>query len=209
MIKIDELIPDDKNANRGTKQGQQMLQDSISRYGVGRSILIDKNNRIIGGNKTAEAAGLVGVGDVIIVETDGTKLVAVKRTDLDLDDSSARMLAYADNRVGELSLDWDMEQIMEDTGLGFDLSGMFDDDFISKIAFDEPTDDEWGDAFESVPEGERSPFQQMTFTLHDEQVEQVKEAMAAAKSMGAFDSPNENSNGNALARVCEVFNGRG
>ena len=209
MIKIDDLIPDDKNANRGTKQGKQMLQDSITRYGVGRSILIDKNNRIIGGNKTAEAAGLVGVGDVIIVETDGTKLVAVKRTDLDLDDASARMLAYADNRVGELSLDWDMEQIMEDTGLGFDLSGMFDDDFISKIAFDEPTADEWGDAFGSVPEGERSPFQQMTFTLHDEQVEQVKEAMAAAKSMGAFDSPNENSNGNALARVCEVFNGRG
>jgi len=45
----------------------------------------------------------------------------------------------------------------------------------------------------------------MTFTLHDDQVEQVKAAMEAAKSMGPFDSENENSNGNALARICETF----
>jgi DNA polymerase-3 subunit gamma/tau len=40
----------------------------------------------------------------------------------------------------------------------------------------------------------------------------VKAAMDAAKAMGAFvDSLNENSNGNALARICEIFltkNGR-
>ena len=46
----------------------------------------------------------------------------------------------------------------------------------------------------------------MTFTLHDDQVEQVKAAMETARSMGAFvDSPNENGNGNALARACEMF----
>jgi len=57
-----------------------------------------------------------------------------------------------------------------------------------------------------LPEGERAPFQQMTFTLHDEQVEVVKNALTIAKSMGAFvDSPNKNSNGNALARICEMF----
>lgn len=73
-----------------------------------------------------------------------------------------------------------------------------------------PEDSEWGDAFGGLPEGDRAPFQQMTFTLHDEQVEQVKAAMEAAKAMGPFDSENENSNGNALARVCETFlNGNG
>jgi hypothetical protein len=45
----------------------------------------------------------------------------------------------------------------------------------------------------------------MTFTLHDAQAEQVKRAIDAAKEMGPFDGPNENSNGNALARVCETF----
>ena len=67
-------------------------------------------------------------------------------------------------------------------------------------------DIDWSDAFGNLPDGDRAPFQQMTFTLHDEQVEQVKAAVAASKAMGDFDgSLNENSNGNALARICETF----
>jgi hypothetical protein len=68
-----------------------------------------------------------------------------------------------------------------------------------------PTENEWGEAFDSLPDGERAPFQQMTFTLHDDQAESVKEAMQLAKSFGGFDSENENSNGNALARICETY----
>lgn len=50
----------------------------------------------------------------------------------------------------------------------------------------------------------------MAFTLHDEQAEQVKAALERAKAMGAFvETGNENNNGNALARICEVFNGLG
>jgi hypothetical protein len=46
----------------------------------------------------------------------------------------------------------------------------------------------------------------MTFTLHDEQAEQVVRTIKVAKGMGPFvNSANENSNGNALARICEVF----
>lgn len=56
-----------------------------------------------------------------------------------------------------------------------------------------------------LADGDREPFQQMTFTLHDEQVEQVKAAIDAAKAVGPFDSLNENSNGNAIARICETF----
>jgi ParB-like chromosome segregation protein Spo0J len=62
------------------------------------------------------------------------------------------------------------------------------------------------DAFGNLPNQDRAPFQKMTFTLHDEQVDVIKEAMTLAKSAGAFvDSPNENSNGNALARICETY----
>ena len=68
------------------------------------------------------------------------------------------------------------------------------------------TADEWGNAFDKLPDEDRAPFQQMTFTLHDEQAEQVKAAITAAKTLGPFvDSPNENSNGNALARIAETF----
>ncbi len=69
-----------------------------------------------------------------------------------------------------------------------------------------PDPDTWGAAFDGLPDEDRAPFQQMTFTLHDEQAEQVKSAIMAAKGMGPFvDPPNENSNGNALARMAEVF----
>ncbi len=58
-----------------------------------------------------------------------------------------------------------------------------------------------------LADGDRQPFQQMTFTVHDEQKEVIDRALEAAKRMGPFVSDNENSNGNALARVCEIFLG--
>jgi ParB-like chromosome segregation protein Spo0J len=60
--------------------------------------------------------------------------------------------------------------------------------------------------FSALPDEDRAPFRQMTFTLHDSQFEQVTEAMRVSKGMGTFEgSLNENSNGNALARICETF----
>jgi ParB family chromosome partitioning protein len=57
-----------------------------------------------------------------------------------------------------------------------------------------------------LPTEDKAPFQQMTFTLHDSQAEQVKRAIAMAGKMGDFtDSPNQNSNGNGLAFICETF----
>jgi len=58
--------------------------------------------------------------------------------------------------------------------------------------------------------GDRAPFQQMTFTLHDDQAAMIVEALAKAKKAGPFgDTSNENSNGNALARVAEAYLGAG
>lgn len=71
-----------------------------------------------------------------------------------------------------------------------------------------PDAEEWGASLGELPDGDRAPFQQMTFTLSDEQAEQVKAALDHARRLGPFvDTGNENGNGNALARVCEVFCG--
>lgn len=56
-----------------------------------------------------------------------------------------------------------------------------------------------------LADGEKGDFETISFTLHSEQAEQVRSALAVAKGMGDFTSPNENDNGNALARVCETF----
>src|ERR1041384_588040 len=98
LTDLSSLTPDTHNANQGTQRGRGLLEKSLRQYGAGRSILADKNGVIIAGNKTLETAADLGL-PVKVVETDGTELVVVQRTDLDLTrDKAARELAYADNR---------------------------------------------------------------------------------------------------------------
>jgi len=104
-MKASELKSDTKNFNRGTKRGRKMVADSLKDYGAGRSVLVDKDNRIIAGNKTVESAADMPIQ---IIETDGTRLIVVKRTDLSLDDKVAREMAISDNRSSEVGLDWDL-----------------------------------------------------------------------------------------------------
>ena len=120
------IRPDVKNANKGTERGRYMVEASLRETGAGRSILLDKDGRIIAGNKTFEAASDIGL-PVRIVQTDGSELVAVQRTDLDLDDytGTARKLAYYDNRTSSVDLAWDVEQILADVNAGLDLSGLW------------------------------------------------------------------------------------
>lgn len=118
--KIDTLIPDDINANQGTEYGQHLIEKSLRELGAGRSILLDKNNRIIAGNKTIENAASIGLNKVIIVETSGEQIVAVKRTDVDLDSEKGRSLAIADNATAKANIEWDktaIQQIQEQWGV--------------------------------------------------------------------------------------------
>lgn len=109
--KIDTLIPDDINANKGTEYGKHLMEKSFRELGAGRSILLDKHGRIIAGNKSVEQCAEIGLDDIIVVETDGTKLVAVKRMDIDLDTKKGRELALSDNATSKANLAWDEENL--------------------------------------------------------------------------------------------------
>lgn len=111
---IDALIPDDKNFNKGTEFGDHLMDDSLRKFGLGRSILLDKNDRIIAGNKTAEKAAELGFENVLVVETDGNTLVAVKRKDVDLDSAKGREFALADNATSKANLCFDTNLIMQE-----------------------------------------------------------------------------------------------
>lgn len=108
---IGELTPDDHNFNKHTQFGMHLLEKSVGEFGMGRSILLDKNNRIIAGNGIVETAGQMGLERVVVVETTGNEIVAVKRTDVDLDTPRGREMALADNATGKANLDFDAEQI--------------------------------------------------------------------------------------------------
>jgi hypothetical protein len=108
-MKLTDLIKDPNNANRGTPEGAELIRKSLERLGAGRSVLIDKNGYLIAGNKSTQAAIEAGLTDALVVQTDGSKLVVVQLTDLDLsEDARAKELAIADNRTSEVGLDWDV-----------------------------------------------------------------------------------------------------
>jgi len=124
--KLEDLTPDTRNANRGTARGLAMVESSLRKYGAGRSILVDKKGRIVAGNKTAQAATDAGLSKTIVVQTTGNEVVVVQRMDLDLDkDKAARELAVADNRAGEVGLEWDGKEIAQLQLEEIDLSQMF------------------------------------------------------------------------------------
>ena len=135
---IESLVPDNKNFNKGTQYGDHLMDESLRRFGLGRSILIDKNNRIIAGNKTAEKAADIGFTDVVVVEVDGNQLVAVKRKDIDLDSAKGRELALADNATGKANLAWD-EEVIAEMATKFDFNP---DDWGVDVSMEEPEQEE-------------------------------------------------------------------
>lgn len=112
-----------------------------------------------------------------------------------------------------LADDWTQEQrneflIKDNVGFGewdFEqLANEWETEQLSEWGLDLPvweTDKDYGTDF-SLPDGDKAPFQQMTFTLADEQAEQIKNAIADIKQTDEYKYAetmgNENSNGNAL-----------
>lgn len=121
--KIKDLIFDDKNANKHNEKGMRLLEKSLSKYGGARSIVLDKNKNIIAGNGVIETAGNIGMEDVIVVPSDGSKIIAVQRTDIDINTKKGRELALADNNTAKQNIEFDFEVIG-------DLSKEFDIDLI-------------------------------------------------------------------------------
>ena len=115
-VKISDLIPDNKNFNKGSEYGNSLIEKSFRKFGAGRSILLDKNNRIIAGNKSVENAGAIGIEDVQIVESDGKRIIAVKRMDIDLDSPEGREMALADNQTALKNIILDAEVIEAELG---------------------------------------------------------------------------------------------
>ena len=108
IINIEELVQDEHNFNKGTDEGGKLMERSFKEMGAGRSVLIDKHGKIIAGNKSQKAAIAAGIKRVRVIETTGDELVAVKRTDVDIDTAEGRKMAYLDNLTTQVNLTWDV-----------------------------------------------------------------------------------------------------
>ena len=209
-VTVADLLAHDRNANLGTERGREVLGASLDAFGAGRSVLVDKHRRIIAGNKTVEAAASRGMRDVIVVPSDGSQLVVVQRTDLDLDtDPRARSLAVADNRVAEIDLRWDPAALAQVAREGGNLLDAWSPEEWAAVLRELPNADAWAAAFEGVPR-EDSRFREMTFIFtDDEQVALVKQAMAEANDSGDAGEETKLKSGRQLVAICEAYLRRG
>ena len=149
MPSINDLKQDHKNARKRTDRSAKLIAESLERYGAARSIVINEDNRILAGNGTIAGAKQAGIKNVRIIETDGTEVIAVKRTGLTEDEKVG--LAIADNRTSDLS-EWDndmLQQLSEE----HDLTPWFEDDeLLAEVLEPEQGNTDPDDVPEAPPE---------------------------------------------------------
>lgn len=217
-----KVRPQVENANAHNPYGLGLLETSIGRDGWIDAITVAADDESISGSARIETGAAKGWDFAheeplviqapkdrpIVVETDGSQPLINRRIDIpNADDPRARRLSVAVNQI--TAVDWTPDAGVLASWAADDdaIKGLFTEDSWSALLALQPTDQDWQGAL-GLPTGDRAPFQQMTFTVSDEQAEQIKGALEKAKGMAPFiETGNENSNGNALARVCEVFLG--
>lgn len=201
MWPLERLVPYERNARTHSPEQVAQIAASIQEFGFTNPILVDGADGILAGHGRLAAAKDMGLSEVPVIVLDH------------LSPEQRRAYVIADNQLA-LNAGWDMQLLQQEVMAlnlaDFDLSLLgFDDDRIAEL-LEGGADVKELEEMPALPSGDREPFQQMTFTLHDDQAELIKEAVQKAKDMGPFaDTVNENSNGNGLARVAELFLSRG
>lgn len=111
---------DKRNYRKHGDRNKKLIEKSLKECGAGRSIVVDADGEIIAGNGIYEAAQKAKI-PVREVETDGTELIVVRRTDLHTEDDKRKQLAIMDNSTSDSS-EFDLELLQED----FDLDALND-----------------------------------------------------------------------------------
>jgi hypothetical protein len=110
-MKVEDLKFDKRNYRRHSEKNQDLIKKSINEVGFGRSIVIDADNEIVCGNGVVSQ--IAKSTPIKVVETNGSELVVVKRTDLKTDDEKRKQLAVMDNSTSDSS-DFDFTLLQED-----------------------------------------------------------------------------------------------
>lgn len=194
-LPISKLSAYETNSRTHSKDQIAQIAASISEFGFTNPVLIDPENTIIAGHGRVEAAKQLGLDEVPCIRLSH------------LTESQKKAYVIADNKLA-LNAGWDelllRNEMLDLQDLSYDLKllGFSEEELNAMLA--DIAEEEMPD----LPSGDRQPIQQMAFILHDDQVEIIKDALGVAKDIGPFiDTGNENVNGNALARICELFLG--
>jgi hypothetical protein len=170
------IIKDDKFAKlvKSIKEFPEMLNL--------RPIVVNDDMIVLGGNMRLKACKEAGLKEVPIIKA--SNLTEQQQKEFIIKDN----VGFGEWDWDSLANEWEAEELVE-WGLdvpefgGVELSEEFGEDF-------------------SLKDGDKEPFQQMTFTLADKQAEQIKNVISDIKATEEYKYcetlGNKNSNGNAL-----------
>ena len=187
--KISDLIPAPYNPRQSTAKQEKHLKESLEKFGLVEPIIFNKQTGyIVGGHFRVRELKKLGINEI--------ECVIVDLNEADEKELNIRLNANTGGWDWDtLANDWDVVDL-EAWGLEipqFDRPEDFDEDF-------------------TLPEGDKEPFQQMTFTLADEQATVLQNAIAEIKRTEEYKycetMGNENSNGNALYLIIKQWEGQ-
>ena len=194
-MKLKEIKKNPDNPRIIKDEKFEKLCDSIQAFPdmlALRPIVVDENNVVLGGNMRLAALKHLKYKDV----PDNWVLKASELTE-----EQKQRFVLTDNASFGV---WDWDVLANEWD-----SVLLDECGIDVPAFDGVEDsDEFGTEFD-LKEGDKEPFQQITFTFSDEQATEIKNLIAEIKKTDEYKymetSGNENSNGNALYLICKQW----
>src|SRR3990170_126924 len=189
-IPINDLRPAEYNPRKISKADLDKLKKNITEFGMVDPIIVNHDMTVIGGHQRLKVCKTL-------------KMETMPCIVVNLSKEKEKALNLSLNRI---SGEWDEETLKQVIGdlasleeFDMDLTG-FDGDEVNALLGTVNTID-----LPDLPEGDRQPFQQMTFTLHDSQKDIVDLAIEKAKEQKFYATVNENSNGNALFVIAEAY----
>lgn len=197
---IDRLYEYESNPRVHTVDMIETTANAIQEFGFRVPIIAKSDGLIVDGHLRWKAAKFLGLHEVPVLPAD------------DMTDLQIRAFRLSVNRIADLA-EWNFDLLAQEIQAldldGFDLDVIGFDDAYIKTLLDgngQVTEDEASSEMPTLPSGDREPFQQKTFTLHDEQAAIVDDAITLARTSPVVDTGlNENSNGNALTLICREW----
>lgn len=184
-VGLAQLLPHPQNPNRGDAGA---IEESVRTHGFYGAVIVQRSTGyILAGNHRLQAARAAGLEKVPVLW-------------LDVDDNQALKILLVDNRTTRLGYDdpaqlYDLLKAMGDElqGTGYQLDDVQElhDALVASAPAELP---------------DKSPFEEMTFTLHGSQAAMVRRAIDAALDTGKVSlKVNANKNGSALYYACKKF----
>ncbi len=130
-----KITPQRRNANRHTQRGMGLLEGSIEKDGWIGAVTVAADGETFDGSARVEVTERMGMlDDPIVIESDGTRPIVVRRTDIpSADDPRAIRLGLGANWIAAKNLEWEPD-VLAELAREVDVSALFYPDELAELS---------------------------------------------------------------------------